>query len=126
MVTIKGREVLSQIQITDVQLMDKINRPYFIGTHAGKGFTVTPEFREMWKAGKVLEINLTDAVRKVPNPEQEGQFIDRPAFTFSGYITYDQMKGIVKNEAELKVIEHEALASIRLTDERVAALAESA
>ena len=125
MVTITGRDVISKIQINDEQRLDKLNRPYFIGTHQGKGFTVTPEFRESWKAGKVLEVNLTDAVRKVPDPQNVGQFIERPAFTFSGYITYDQMKGIVQNEAELKVIEHKALASIKLTDEKVKELSDA-
>lgn len=125
MVTIQGRDVLSKIQITDEVRRDKLNRDYFIGTHEGKGFTVTPAFREAWLAGQVLEVNLTDAVRKVPNPEKPGETIDRPAFTFSGYITYGQMKGIVKNEAELKVVEAQALASLKLDDIKVAALQES-
>lgn len=125
MVTITGRDVISKIQITDEQRTDKLQRAYYIGTYAGKGFTVTPEFREMWKAGRVLEVNLTEAVRKVPNPELPGQFTEREAFTFSGYITYDQMKGIVKNEAELKVVEAQALAALKLDDTKVAALQES-
>lgn len=125
MVTITGRDVLSKIQITDEVRTDKLQRQYYIGTHEGKGFTVTPAFREAWLAGQVLEVNLTDAVRKVPNAEKPGEFIERPAFTFSGYITYGQMKGIVKNEAELKVVEAQALAALKLDDNKVAALQES-
>lgn len=125
MVTITGRDVLSKIQITDEVRTDKLQRQYFIGTHEGKGFTVTPAFREAWLAGQVLEVNLTEAVRKVPNPEKPGEFTERPAFTFSGYITYGQMKGIVKNEAELKVVEAQALAALKLDDTKVAQLQDS-
>lgn len=103
--TIKGKDVLKLKQIGSVR-KDKNDEPYYVFSHQGKGFTAREEFHSAWKDGNVCELDLGESSYERTGDDGKTETVQ--SWREDGFITYTQMKGVVRNESELKQIEKAA------------------
>jgi hypothetical protein len=134
MITLKGKEVRSKLQILPDEFAYGSNtkmagKKYHRAVYNGTAFTVPADIFGEWREGKLAEFTIVEGTRTVTiKDEAEGteETRDIPQLSYGGSIGWNALKNIVTNESELKVIEAKAVKELHLTSEMVAELEKNA
>lgn len=84
---------------------DKNDEPYNVYSYQGKGFTSRDDFEEARKEGGIYELTLTESEYERTAPDGTTETVK--SWREDGFVLFSQMKGITRNQAELKAIAKE-------------------
>lgn len=84
---------------------DKNDDPIMVYSYEDLGFTVRPDLHEAIQRGDVASLKLEKSSYVRANADGIDETV--ACWQVKGYKTYTQLKGVLRNEAELRAIEKE-------------------